>query len=222
MPPQDSVDIPPVRQIGHPRQSPLIPVDEHLPGAKSVITPRQIYGLMAYYMALLVGCIAVIFLLVWEDGPLLKEKVAEELLFKKLLFSMTFLISGAIVGSVLYQIRTLFRSYIKIGDFDSRWLPKYISAPVEAAGLALAIISLIQGGAIVLGGQSFDFSNGKPFAAFGIGALIGFGIREVVGWLGTVSRTVFPTDKPVTQSSEANQRKRGATKQEIEEWAAVS
>jgi hypothetical protein len=49
--------------------------------------------------------------------------------------------------------------------------------------LALAIVSLIESGAIVLGGQGFDFSKGKPFAVFGIGALVGFGIREVVGWL---------------------------------------
>jgi hypothetical protein len=61
--------------------------------------------------------------------------------------------------------------------------------------LALAIVSLIESGAIVLGGQGFDFSKGKPFAVFGIGALVGFGIREVVGWLGNVTKTMFPTDQ---------------------------
>jgi hypothetical protein len=165
---------------------------------------------MAYYMALLIGCIAVIALLIWNDGSILKPPASTDdpLENKRLLASMTFLVSGAIVGSVLYQIRMLFRSYIKFADFDPRWLPKYISAPVEAAGLALAIVSLIQGGAVVLGGQGFEFSHGKPFASFGIGALVGFGIREVVGWLGTVSKTIFPTDIPTLRSSEADQRKR--------------
>jgi hypothetical protein len=84
---------------------------------------------------------------------------------------------------------------------------------MEAAGLALVIASLIEGGAIVLGGQGFDFSHGKPFPSFGIGALIGFGIREVVGWLGTVIRVVFPTDIPTSRSGEANQQERNGMKQ---------
>ena len=78
-------------------------------------------------------------------------------------------------------------------DFDSRWLAKYISAPIEAVGLAFAIVSVVESGAVVLGGQGFNFSQGKPFASFGFGALVGFGIREVVGWLGAVTKTVFPT-----------------------------
>src|SRR5262249_50720563 len=150
----------------------------------SVMTSRQIYALMTYYLVLLIGCIAVIVLLIWKGGSILKADLTDDSLMNmRLLASMAFLVSGAIVGSILYQIRVLFRSYIKLANFDSRWLPKYISAPVEAAGLALAIVALIEGGAVVLGGQGFDFSRGKPFAAFGIGALIGFGIREVVGWL---------------------------------------
>jgi hypothetical protein len=217
---QDSVDVRPVAQIERPSQGSLISIDENAPAAKSVTNPRQIYALMAYYMALLIGCIALIALLIWNnDGSILKpptDLTNDPLMKERLLASMAFLVTGAIVGSVLYQIRMLFRSYIKLANFDSRWVPKYVSAPVEAAGLALAIASLIQGGAVVLGGQGFEFGHGKPFAAFGIGALIGFGIREVVGWLGNVSRTVFPTETPALQSTEANQRKRDATKRELD------
>ncbi|HLG85125.1 MAG TPA: hypothetical protein VKY22_29355 [Bradyrhizobium sp.] len=178
------------------RGSPIT-TNERSSEATSVVTQGQVYALMAYYIVLLITCIALIVFLVWRDGTLLQ--VAEEGSLPKdpsrrVLAAMAFLVSGAVVGSVLYQIRMLFRFYIKSPNFDSRWLAKYISAPIEAAGLALAIVSLIESGAVVLGGQGFDFSRGKPFSAFGLGALVGFGIREVIGWLGTVTKTVFPTD----------------------------
>lgn len=60
--------------------------------------------------------------------------------------------------------------------------------------MALAILSLIQSGSIALGGSGFEFAQAKPFAAFGFGALVGFGIREVVGWLANLAKTTFPTD----------------------------
>jgi hypothetical protein len=207
---QDSLNLPSVGQIESPKGS-LIAVGEHATEAPSVRSPRIIYAIMAYYMALFIGCIAVVVLLIWNAGSILTPSpvapAEDPLLNKRLLASMTFLVSGAMVGSILYQIRMLFRSYIKFANFDQRWIPKYFSAPVEAAGLALVIVSLLEGGAIVLGGQGFEFSHGKPFAAFGIGALIGFGIREVVGWLGNVARTVFPTDTSMPQSSEASRQK---------------
>ncbi len=72
------------------------------------------------------------------------------------------------------------------------------------------VASLIESGAIILGGTGFDFSKGKPFATFGIGALVGFGIREVIGWLGTVAKTMFPTDsrggETTLESREAKRR----------------
>ena len=185
MSPEHDADVRPVGQIEGARLLPIA-IDENASSAKSVISPRQIYALMAYYMALLIGSIALMVLII------LKADLAQEK--SHLLASMGFLVSGAIVGSVLYQIRMLFRFYIKYPNFDSRWLGKYISAPVEAVALALAILSLIQSGGVVLGGSSFDLAQGKPFAAFGFGALVGFGIREVVGWLGNLAKTTFPTD----------------------------
>jgi hypothetical protein len=154
---QDSVDISPDREVDGSTEGSLISVDEYMPRPKSVETPTLIYALMAYYTTLLIGCIAVIAFLTWKYGPeiLPTEQVSEQTQqhpnVTRVLASMAFLLTGALVGSVLYQIRMLFRSYIKLANFDPRWLPKYLSAPVEAAGLALAIASLIEGGAIVLG-----------------------------------------------------------------------
>lgn len=159
----------------------------------TIVTPpevsaRQIYAIVAYYMVLLLGAITLLVFLV------LKEELHVNEERPRLLASMGFLATGAIVGSLLYQIRMLFRYYVKDdkhGKFDLRWLSKYVTAPWEAVGLALAVMSLIQSGGIMLGGQSFSVTGGKPFAAFGLGALIGFGIREVVGWVGNLTKTMF-------------------------------
>lgn len=167
-----------------PRSHNLAEVDEQAPSAKPVIGPRQVYALVGYYMVLLTGSVALLILLILEE----KSGV------KPLLVLVGFVASGAIAGSVLYQIRMLFRHYINHGNFDSKWLGKYISAPFEAVALALAVLSLIQGGGVVLGGQNFNVTEGNSFAAFGLGALIGFGIREVVGWLGNLAKTMFPTE----------------------------
>jgi hypothetical protein len=156
------------------------------------VTPRQIYGLVAYYMVLLVGSIVLLVYLVSNEEIHVNEERP------RLLVSMGFLASGAIIGSILYQIRTLFKYYVKDKDktFDKRWLSKYVTAPLESVGLALAVMSLIQSGGVMLGGQSFSLSGGKPFAAFGLGALIGFGIREVVGWVGNLTKTMFAPERP--------------------------
>jgi hypothetical protein len=205
---EHNADVSSDAQVELPTRGSLIATDKRSAEATPVVTRRQVYALMAYYMALLVICIALIaFLVVWDGGFLEAQKDASAPAdSRRVLAAMAFLVSGAVVGSVLYQIRMLFRFYIKSPNFDSRWLAKYISAPVEAAGLALAIVSVIESGAVALGGQGFNFSHGKAFAAFGFGALVGFGIREVIGWLGTVTKTVFPTDykssEMTVQSSE--------------------
>jgi hypothetical protein len=144
----------------------------------------QVNVLVGYYAILLVAAVALLVFLI------LNESTG----FPPLLAMMGFAASGAMVGSVLYQMRMLFRYYIKENAFDSRWLAKYVSGPWEAVALALVVLSLLQAGGVVLGGTQFDLTKGPTFSTFGIGALVGFGIREVVGWLGNLARTTFPTD----------------------------
>lgn len=155
------------------------------PDAKVVVKPAQIYSLLVYYIGLLAAAMALfIFLIVsssWQPGkiPLLK--------------TVCFVAAGALIGSVLYQIRMLYQYYVQDGAFDAKWIGKYISAPWEAVALSVVVLSLVQGGGAALSG-GITISDANSFAAFGIGALVGFGIREVVGWLGNLAKTMFPTD----------------------------
>jgi hypothetical protein len=135
-------------------------------------------------MALLAASMVLLVLLIVKEGDL-KPPILRPLGFVAL---------GAVVGSVLYQIRVLFRFYIRHNEFDPRWLPKYFSAPIEAIALALAILALLEGGGAALGAQGLNIEGAKSFTIFGLGALIGFGIREVVGWLGNLAKSTFPTE----------------------------
>jgi hypothetical protein len=155
--------------------------------ATAIVSPRQVHALVAYYVILLVVAVALLVYMI----------VNQTAIVPPLLVRMGFVASGAMVGSVLYQIRMLFRYYIPDKDtekkFDSRWLAKYVSGPWEAIALALVVLSLLEVGGAAFGGAQFDMTRSPTFGAFGIGALVGFGIREVVGWLGNLARTTFPT-----------------------------
>jgi len=58
--------------------------------------------------------------------------------------------------------------------------------------MALIVLSLIRGGVALYGGSTgTDVEPVNNFAAIGTGALVGFGMRDVVGWLGNLVQTMF-------------------------------
>ena len=63
--------------------------------------------------------------------------------------------------------------------------------------MAMVVLALIRGGVAVFGGSmGTDVTGASNFAAFGTGALVGFGMREVVGWLEGLVKTMFTTKEP--------------------------
>jgi hypothetical protein len=111
------------------------------------------------------------------------------------LLTIGYTLIGGILGSLLYHIRVLFYFYAQKKCYDPDWLGKYITAPWEGAGMALVVLSLIRGGLAVFGGAaSSDVTSTGNFAAFGIGALVGFGMRDVIGWIGNLIQTMFTID----------------------------
>lgn len=164
-----------------------LPLHPELTGERKIsheIRASIIYVLVGYYVTLLALAITLLIVLILRQHNVNPP----------LLAMAGFEAAGAIIGSVLYQIRMLFRYYITAGKFDSRWVGKYISAPWESVALALVVLSLLQGGGVLMGGGKVNVTEDNAFAMFGIGALFGFGIREVVGWLGNLSKTMFPTE----------------------------
>lgn len=159
-----------------------------------VITEKSapIWLLIAYYVGLMLFAYWLL-LDVWSnDFKFLRWLALPETTFElPLLRTMGFTLIGGLLGSILYQIRQLGKYYTS-GRFDSRWLAKYVTGPLEGAALATLVISLLHGGMTVLGGSTPDPSTVNNFAAFSLGGIVGFGIREVIGWLGNLVQSTFP------------------------------
>jgi hypothetical protein len=153
----------------------------------------QVNVIVAYYMVIILIAFW-LFLDTWSNHLSLLNLfgLGEQALADPLLPAMVFSISGGILGSVLYNIRILFRYYLKSSSFNYRWFAKYISAPVESAAMALLVFALIQGGLALIGGPpAAEQDSTSRFASFGLGAMVGFGMRDVVGWMGNLARTMF-------------------------------
>jgi len=136
--------------------------------------------------------------------------VQGEALNDDLLRTIGFTMVGGLLGSTLYQIRVLFYYYAK-KRYDPRWFGKYVTSPLEGAGMAVVVLALIRGGVALFGGSTgADVTALNNFAAIGTGALVGFGMRDVVGWLGHLVRTMFtiPSDgnnpRPGTRDKDGN------------------
>ena len=70
--------------------------------------------------------------------------------------------------------------------------------------MAMVVLSLIRGGVAVFGGSmGTDVTGASNFAAFGTGALVGFGMRDVVGWLESLVKTMFTIQGPETKKDSA-------------------
>ena len=165
----------------------------------------QVHALMFYFIILIFLALW-FFLDVWSENLRFMQwmGVQPPALNEPVLRTIGFTMVGGFLGSVLYQIRLLFQYYVKTSVYDYRWLGKYISAPWESAVMAMIVLALIRGGVALFGGsQGADVNDTNNFAAFGVGALVGFGMRDVVGWIGGLVRTTFKaTDGGKTPSAD--------------------
>ena len=159
---------------------------------------RQVYAIVVYYMAVLFFSFWFLFD-TWSSNFALMRLmgVSGQALEDPLLRTIGFTIVGGLMGSLLYQIRVLFHFYAREKEYDPRWLGKYITGPWEGAGMAMVVLALIRGGVAVFGGSmGTDVTGASNFAAFGTGALVGFGMRDVVGWLESLVKTMFTVQTP--------------------------
>ena len=166
--------------------------------AKTAEAPasQRLMGLVAYFLALLLlalgGVVYLLLLANYSSGA------------HEILRSLGFMGCGAMIGSVLFQIRILFRRYYEGQNHQQGWLGECLSTPWESVALAAVTLSLIRGGAFLLGGYASgsaapvppDLAKAYGFVAFGAGALVGFGTREITAWLRNVMRAMFPPVSP--------------------------
>lgn len=174
---------------------------------KSSDTPpsQRLMGLVAYFLALLLlalgGLVHLLLLANYSSASL------------ELLRTLGFMASGAMIGSVLYQIRAVFHRYYENLNHDHAWLGECLSAPWESVALAAVALSLIRGASFLLGGFATgaapsptppDVAKAYGFVAFGAGALVGFGTRELTGWLRSLMKAMFPMTAETTEAENQN------------------
>ncbi len=170
-------------------QGDLLPQEAH----------RQVRFFIVYYTVLLVlSLLALGFL--WQNASVVQQWAAPQWL-RTLILPLSTTMVGGMMGNVLYSIRVMYNHYIKKRDYDPKWWGKYFSGPFEAAVLALVVYALLRGGVASMAGISLT-SEAIPgqegtvmLSALGLGALVGFSIRDVVGWLQALSATIFRQDE---------------------------
>lgn len=155
----------------------------------------QVNGMILYYLALIIGLFWLL-VDVWSGNFKAMQAlgVSGSQLQQPLLKTINYTVVGAMFGNVLFQIRSLFTFYLENDgkDYDERWLGKYLIGPFESAALALVVLALIRGGVALFGGQSGPITTStNNFAVFGVGSLIGFGMRDALIWLRTMASTMF-------------------------------
>ena len=177
---------------------------------------QQVTILVVYYFVALLFSFWFLFD-VWSSNFILFRAigVGGEVIKDPLLRTIGFTIVGGLLGNILHQIRVLFQFYIKKG-YDPRWFGKYLTSPLEGAGMAIVVLSLIRGGVALFGGSTgTEVTAVNNFAALGTGALVGFGMREVVGWLGNLVHTMFTI--PTPESSPASSPKQRTVRENKED-----
>ena len=155
---------------------------------------QRLMGLIAYLLALLLLALGgLVYLLLLANFSSTSAEI---------LRTLGFIGAGAMIGSVLYQVRALFRRYYEGQNHENIWLGECLSAPWESVALAVVALSLIRAAALLLGAYGSvgapapanpDVAKAYCFIAFGAGALVGFGTHELAGWLRNIMKAMFPT-----------------------------
>ena len=103
---------------------------------------------------------------------------------------------GGGLGGILNELRSFLFWHAEHRAFGVRFIWKGIVAPWVGGSLALFAIAIVTSGGAVLGAD-FKLSQDAmqpAFAVFAIGALAGYGSREVSKWLDAQVKRVFSTD----------------------------
>ena len=158
---------------------------------------REVHVIVAYYI-ILIAFTALLLLNVWGgDLMILKQLgLTDKAIADPFLRTVGYTIVGSVLGSILYNMRVLFYFYLTKGTYDRRWFGKYLSAPWESAAMSLVVLALVRGGAALFGGTGTAVAPPTPtdnFGAFSMGALVGFGMRDVVRWVQGLVETTFGT-----------------------------
>jgi PASTA domain-containing protein len=108
---------------------------------------------------------------------------------------VAYTVIGGAIGGIVNGIRSVLLYY---SNFQRRYFWKYIAAPWMGAALAIIGFALLHSTVAIFGGEATNATGNTPqfLANFGIGALAGYGSKDVFIWLDEQVGKLFAVEKP--------------------------
>jgi hypothetical protein len=110
---------------------------------------------------------------------------------------VAYTVVGGAIGSVINGIRSCL---LHFNGFERQFVWKYIAAPWKGATLALFVYALTRSSVAVLGGSMATDTNvptPQALANFAVGALAGYGSKDVFIWLDAQVHKIFQVPEQV-------------------------
>lgn len=131
---------------------------------------------------------------------------------------------GGGLGAIANGIRSILQWHCDLRAFGRRFVWKYILLPWLGGTLGLFVFALILGGIAVVAGDinGDDVSEKQIVAIFAVGALAGFGSRNVFKWLDVQVLKLFKTVTTETVTTESVPNLIGMTKDKAGDVVSAS
>jgi len=173
--------------------------------SKSSLRHRYLITWTSIYWA--TWLLFLLFLLVdiWNNAAMISSILNIDIKNRGLEIFKTFgytMVGGAL-GSILYHIYKII-GYYALGTYNARWIPKHLLCPLEGAILALIVVCIMKSGLATFNGGNISVQDSSiaNFFSFGIGGIIGYGLRHVVRWLQDITKAIFKSSEPTDTPSE--------------------
>lgn len=172
---------------------------------KKRITDKMASNLSILYLLLLLAGLAWQLFDTWTGNHALLRHLGYKLQSQQTLRLVGFTLIAGALGGVVNGLRSSLR-YHRV--FDRRHTWKYLSAPWMGATLALFVFALLRSSISVLGGNvAGSAGNTQMLSNFSVGALAGYGSKDVFVWLDSKVESFFR----VTPADEASKRREAGT-----------
>lgn len=149
------------------------------------------------YLLLMLGFIAWLLFDVWIDAHTLPRLAHYDL--TKLRTPLYHLFAYTVIGGALGGLINGLRSALShCGEFSGRFIWKYIAAPWQGSALAIIGFAIVRSTVAIFGGEGQGAGVNTPqlLANFAIGALAGYGSKDVFIWLDHQVSKLFAVDTP--------------------------
>jgi hypothetical protein len=142
-----------------------------------------ISGLLAVYLLFDTWTGAFVVFRRFFDVPIEQERLS-------LLKTLSYAITGSILGAVIISLRGLHKHAVIGNNFKPSYGGSYLLGPWAAGLLAIAVYGLVRGGLFIFGGspELKDLNEATAFGYLGLGFFIGFAWDKVLEKLDSMAK----------------------------------